>query len=52
MYINEESKNIEKPDEITKDSPVIKTSSDKQITNETHMDKEVKPIISPYEKKK
>jgi hypothetical protein len=29
MYINEETKNIEKPDEISKDSPVIKTSTDK-----------------------
>ena len=28
MYINEETKNIEKPDEISKDSPVIKTSTD------------------------
>ena len=45
----EKSENIKK---MEKEGPVIKMYSEKKITNENHMDKEVKPITSPYEKKK
>lgn len=45
-------KSVMKQEDKENEGPVITVLSEKLITNENHMEKEVKPITSPYEKKK